>query len=104
MADVAKRFASSSALTAALTTYGTVPAGKKWIVRNVHYTNEDASAATLVQISMAGIVFLLASIAARTTYDWSGFLVLDAGETIQASENPNNIGGGFYVSGVEVDA
>jgi hypothetical protein len=65
-----------------------VPAGTKTIIRHMHFNNEDSAART-VTVSIganaaATQVFTGKSIAAGDTYDWYGYIVMDAAEILQA--------------------
>lgn len=68
----------------------TVPVSTNVVVRNIHICNTtannatislaiDASAATAANCWLSGL-----SIPGNSSYDWSGFLHLDASDTIQA--------------------
>lgn len=89
MPDAGVRLAGPIALTASATTIYTVPALTTTTVRNIHINNESALAATValsIGTDGAGKRFLgpNLSIAANSSYDWSGLLILAAAEIVQA--------------------
>jgi hypothetical protein len=89
MADVAKRLCGPVALTAAGATYYTVPALTTTIVRNIHVSYSNSSSSLTLTLGIGGVTPALSLfsgflIPAFGTLDWSGFLVLAAGETVQA--------------------
>ena len=106
MADTAKRLAGPTQPGLAAATVYTTPAGKKTIVRNIHVANGSASAVPLalsLGVDAAGTrLFSALSIPSASSFDWSGFIVLEAGEVLQAS-----VGTAatlvLTISGVEVD-
>lgn len=99
MADFPVRIAGSFAT--ALTTFYTVPAGKKLLVRNIHIANR---AATSIYLEIGTQIWLWSvALAANSAYDWSGFAVVDAGQTI-AGSSPGAAESRIVISGVEVDA
>lgn len=101
MAQIAKRFASASVANTR-TTYGTVGAGKKWLIRNIHIANSDTTART-VTLWLAGRYFLsTTTIPANSVYDWSGLAVVDATELIEAQASTAGVLE-LSISGVEVD-
>ena len=88
MADVAKKMYEGQPGTTDSLLYTTVAAGA--IVRSIHIANTTGAAATItLGLNAAGALaaanhFLSAlSIPANSTYDWSGFQVLDASGTIR---------------------
>jgi hypothetical protein len=88
MADTAKRVAGPTLLTATAATVYTVPASTTTTLRNIHVSNETATAATLtMSIGTDGAgkrLFTGFTVAANDVVDWSGFIVLAAGELLQA--------------------
>jgi hypothetical protein len=68
----------------------TVPTDYQFIVRNIHACNTTSSAATLsvglngTAATAANCLLSALSIPAYSTYDWSGFLCLEAADTIQS--------------------
>lgn len=88
MPDVGVRIGPTALTTSAATLY-TVPASTTLTVRNIHIANESAIAAVTVTLSIgtdaAGKRFIGGlSIPASSSYDWSGFLIVNAAEVIQA--------------------
>lgn len=88
MADTAKRLSGPALLTASAATVYTVPAATATILRSVHVTNETGSTATFtmsIGTDAAGKrLWTALDIETKTSFDWSGFIVLAAGEAIQA--------------------
>jgi hypothetical protein len=88
MADLAKRLAGPTSLTATAATVYTVPASTKAIVRNIHVANTSAAVATFtmsIGADAAGTRYYDdVEVPVGGALDWSGFLVLAAAETIQA--------------------
>lgn len=89
MPDVGIRIGPTALTTSAATLY-TVPASTTLTVRGIHIANESAVAAVTVTMSIgtdgAGKRFLGPglSLPASSSYDWSGFLIVNAAEVIQA--------------------
>jgi hypothetical protein len=88
MVDTAKRLAGPVILSTSGATYYTVPAVTTTIVRNIHVSNATATAATLTLgiggVTAAQSLYFGLSVPANGSLDWSGFLPLAAGETLQA--------------------
>jgi hypothetical protein len=88
MPDVAKRLAGPALLTAAAATQYTVPAATTTILRNVHVSNETAATATFtlsIGTDAAGKrLWTAVDIPTKSSLDWSGFIVLNAADVIQA--------------------
>jgi hypothetical protein len=88
MADTAKRLSGPALLTGAAATVYTVPALTTTILRSVHVTNETGSTATFtmsIGTDAAGKrLWTALDIETKTSFDWSGFIVLAAGEVLQA--------------------
>lgn len=89
MADVAKSMYEGQPGTADTLLYTTIAAGG--IVRSIHISNTTGTAATITLGLNAGAALAAAnqflsalSIPANSTYDWSGFQVLNASATIRA--------------------
>jgi hypothetical protein len=105
MADTAKRLSGPTLLTAAAVTQYTVPASTTAILRNVHVSNETATAATFtmsIGADAAGKrLFTAFPVAGNDVVDWSGFIVLAAAEIIQAFSGTASALT-LTVSGVEV--
>ena len=88
MADVAKQMYQGRPGTTDTLLYTTVAAGG--IVRAIHAANTTGASATLTiglntgaAIAAAEHFLSAVSIPANSTYDWSGFQVLNASETIR---------------------
>ena len=94
MADVAKKLYEGQPGTTDSLLYTAVAAGT--IVRSIHVANTTGAAATITLGLNAGGALAAAnhflsalSIPANSTYDWSGFQVLDASATIRALQGTN---------------
>lgn len=105
MADTAKRLSGPTALTTSAVTQYTVPASTTAILRSVHVANESASTSWFtVSIGIDGAgkrLWFQQDVPAKSSFDWSGFIVLAAGEVIQAlaqTATSNTLA----ISGVEV--
>ena len=105
MADTAKRLGGPEAIGTSEETLYTVPGSTTAIIRNIHIANTTTSAAAIkmsIGADAAGTRILGdLSVPANGTYDWSGFMVLAAGETLRATGGTNNALT-VTVSGVEV--
>lgn len=105
MADTLKRLSGPAALTTSAAAQYTVPGSTKAVVRNVHVCNESGSAATVtVSIGTDGAgkrILKGFSVPANGVYDWSGSLVLDAAEVVQALASANT-SLTLTISGLEV--
>ena len=95
MTDTASRIIGPMLLTNSSATLYTVPGGTTAIVRLIHIANTSGSAATVklsIGADAAGTRFLGdLSIAANGTYDWSGFLPVEAAELIKGHSGTNNV-------------
>jgi hypothetical protein len=107
MADLAKRLVGPAALTATATTLYTVPASTTTIVRSIHIASIAGSAsypATLAigtAATATNALFYQYLIGANASLDWSGFLVLAAGETLSGLTSSTNVLT-ITISGIEV--
>lgn len=105
MADTAKRLAGPALVTSGESTHYTVPGSTTAIIRSIHIVNTTTSTATVslsIGADAAGTRLLSATpIPPNATYDWSGFLVMAAAETLRAQSGTNNALA-ITVSGVEV--
>ena len=105
MADTAKRLSGPTALTTSAATQYTVPGSTKAILRSIHVANESATERTFtLSIGTDGAgkrLFKDVPVAAGDSFDWSGFIVLDAAEVIQALASANTALT-LTISGVEV--
>jgi len=105
MTDTAKRLAGPDDIPNSTTTMYTVPGSTTAIIRNIHIANTTTSAASIkmsIGADAAGTRILGDLVVpANGTYDWSGFMVLAAGETLRATGGTNNALT-VTVSGVEV--
>ena len=100
MADTPQVVVRAS-MTVGSTAHYTVPVGKKFIVRNIHIATRLTST---VYLEVASQIWLWnVALAANSTYDWSGFAVMDAGQTITGTSTAG-AEARLSVSGVEVDA
>lgn len=88
MADTLKRLAGPSLLTASAATVYTVPASTTTTLRNIHVANETATSATLtMSVGTDGAgkrIFMAVPVLGNDVIDWSGVIVLAAGEVVQA--------------------
>lgn len=105
MADTAKRLSGPSALTTGAVTQYTVPGSTVTILRSIHVNNTHASTTANFTMSIgtsaAGTqLFTAHPIPAGSTLDWSGFIVLNAADTIQALGSATTLT--LTMSGVEV--
>lgn len=105
MTDTAKRLGGPDDIPNSEVTLYTVPALTTGIVRHIGICNTTGSAAT-IKMSIgadAAATRILSdlSIAANSYFDWTGFLVLAAAETLRATGGTNNALT-VTVSGVEV--
>ena len=89
MADVAKKMYEGQPGTTDSLLYTAVAAGA--IVRSIHIANTTGAAATITlglnaaaALAVANHFLSALSIPANSTYDWSGFQVLDGSGTIRA--------------------
>lgn len=105
MADVAKRLAGPSLLTGTAATVYTVPGATATILRSIHVSNETGSTATFtlsIGTDAAGKrLFTAVDIPTKGSLDWSGFIVLNAAEVLQAFSGTASALT-LVVSGVEV--
>jgi len=88
MADTAKRLSGPALLTASAATVYTVPGATTTILRSVHVSNETGSTATFTMSigtdASGKRLWTAMDIATKSSFDWSGFIVLAAGEVLQA--------------------
>lgn len=106
MTDTPKRLIGPQLLTASAVTYYTVPAATTTILRHLHVSNVSTSAAYQFTMSIganaaATQVFSGIYIPAAGTLDWTGFLVLNAADILQALSSTAS-GLNLTVSGIEV--
>ena len=103
MADLQKRLAGPSVGTAAEATIYTVPAATSAILRDISVTNTTTTAQTFkmsIGADAAGTrLFHDESVAPGSTWQWNGFKVLNAAETLRWN-GPATLT--IAVSGVEV--
>lgn len=104
MPDTAKRLAGPTVLTGTSAVLYTVPAATTAIVRNIHVTNTTTATAVLamgIGVDATGTrIYSSTPIPPNDALDWSGFLVLAAGETLRAHSSPASALN-VIVSGVE---
>lgn len=104
MTDVARRIAGPVALTAVSQTLYTVPAATTTIVRGMRVAN-SASGSVRLTVSIGPDatgtrLYRNLEILPNGIHDWSGFLVLEAGETLRAHGDVTGLT--LTASGVEV--
>lgn len=105
MSDTAKRLVGPTLLTDSEVTLYTVPASTQAIIRSIHVANTSGSAATL-KLSIGADapdreLWADLPIAANSVYDWNGFLVMEAAETLRGQSGTTNVLA-ITVNGVEV--
>jgi hypothetical protein len=105
MADVAKRLTGPALITNSGTTVYTVPASTTTTVRNIHACYTGSSTSVTFTLGINGVTTALSlyyqfALPERGTLDWSGFLVLNAGDTVQALASTTNVVS-LTISGVE---
>lgn len=95
MPDVGVRLAGPTALTTSAATLYTGPGSTTTTVRNIHINNETSGAVTCslsIGTDGAGKRFVgpALSVAANSSFDWSGFLILAAAEVLQGLASANS--------------
>lgn len=105
MGDLAKRLCGPSALTTSAATQYTVPGSTQTIIRNIHVVNTNATVNSNFSLSIGSDIaatrlFAVTPIPGSSFLDWSGFIVLAAGEIIQAFASAATLT--LTISGVEV--
>lgn len=94
MTDTAARVAGPDDIPNSDTTLYTVPSSTQLVVRNIHIANTTSSAAnirlTIGSLTAAHALLWDFSVPANGSYDWDGFEVLEAAETIHAQGGTNN--------------
>lgn len=107
MADTAKQIYTAQPGTSDTLLY-TVPGATTTVVRSIHVANTTGTAATITlglnsaaALAAANHFLSAVSIPANGTYDWSGFQVLDAAETIRALQGTLNALT-VHISGIEI--
>lgn len=89
MADSLKRMCGPALLNSTVSTFYTVPAATKAVVRSIHVNNTGSANYTFslgingTPTTVANAFFTNHSVPANGSFDWSGNLVLNAGETLQ---------------------
>jgi hypothetical protein len=105
MADVAKRLSGPTALTTGAVTQYTVPGATTAILRSIHVANESGALADFtLSIGTDGAgkrLFKNQDVPTKGSFDWSGFIVLAAGEVVQALASAGTALT-LTISGVEV--
>jgi hypothetical protein len=95
MTDAAARIVGPMLLTNSTVTLYTVPAATQAIVRSIHIANTSGTAATVklsIGADAAGTRLLGDfSIPANGTYDWSGFIPLNATELLKGHSGTTNV-------------
>lgn len=107
MADIAKRLVGPQLLATANAVLYTAPPATTTIIRNIHLTNTTGTVYTFslaingTAATAANCLYYTLAVPASGAFDWSGMLVLAAGDTLQGLQS-----GGSYlaltVCGVEV--
>lgn len=105
MTDLQKRVAGPVALTTSAATYYTVPGATSCILRSIHVVNTNAGSAANFTLSIgtnaAGTqLFAAFPVAAGAVLDWSGFIVLNAADIVQALASVATLT--LTMSGVEI--
>lgn len=108
MTDTPKRLAGPQAVTTSDAVVYTVPSATATIVRSIHVTNLNALTSYTVSVGINGAAnvqanqFIGASfVPPGGDFDWSGFLVLDATDTLHViGSSVGNLT--ITISGVEV--
>jgi len=102
--DNARRFCGPVALGAVVETVIEVPADTQWILRNIHVVNTDPVTEALFTLSLGtddpAARFFHTVVPAYGVLDWSGFMVLNAGEFMQAAAQTGAVV--LNAAGVEV--
>lgn len=86
MAKTAKRLFGPAQLTNSAATKYTVPSTTKTIIRHIHFSNPGASinATASIGSDAAGVRLFDGFPIPTGTYDWYGYVVMDAAEILQA--------------------
>lgn len=104
MTDTAKRLSGPSALTTSAVTQYTVPAATTTILRSIHVCNTGSGTGLFtlsIGTNAAGTqLFTASQINVGEVLDWSGFIVLNATNIIQALYSGNALT--LTMSGVEI--
>lgn len=105
MGDLQKRLSGPAALTTSAATQYTVPGSTSTILRSIHVANTSASVVSTLTLSIgadaAGTrLFAAFPIPGSGVLDWSGFIVLNAADIIQALASVATLT--LTISGVEV--
>lgn len=94
MADTAKRW-GPTLITSAEVTLITVGGSATVVVRNINITNTDSTARTFkmsIGADAAGTrIFDDISVAPDSTFTWTGFLALNASDTLRAQASTTNV-------------
>ncbi len=105
MADIAKRLCGPVAVSTSNTVFYTVPTGVTTIVRNIHIAGASSSTTTIslaIGVTTApNSLYWGYTVPQNSAFDWSGFLVLAAGETLQGLAGQASLLT-LTVSGIEV--
>lgn len=101
--DTAKRLFGPALLTASAATK--ITAGPLTIIRQIHLVNTDTTATRTATISIgadaAGTRIFRVPVPAGITWDWNGFIVLNAADIVQAYADTTNVIA-MTVSGIEI--
>lgn len=95
MTDTASRIVGPTLLTNTTATLYTVPGSTQAILRNIIIANTSGTAATArlsIGVDAAGTRILPeVSIPANSIFEWSGFLVMEAAETLRGHSGTTNV-------------
>lgn len=90
MADVAKRIVGPLYMATTNSVVYTVPTATTTIVRNIHVMNNSTSATLTFNLAINGTsatasncLYFQHLVPSQGAFDWSGFLVLAAGDVLQ---------------------
>lgn len=104
MADALRRLSGPTALTNAAVTQYTVPGATTTTIRSIHVCNESAASHDFtLSIGVDGAgkrLFKNQTVPAGDSFDWTGNIVLTAGEVLQALADAGAVLT-LVVSGVE---
>lgn len=105
MAETPKRLCGPLNFSQTNTTLYTVPASTVAIIRNIHVMCNTAGwfslAINFAATSGSSCIYYQYQLPIQTAFDWSGFLVLAAGDTLQGITS--STGMALTVSGIEVN-
>lgn len=106
MPDISKRIVGPLLLTSSSVVLYTVPASTTTILRNIHVTNVTGSIITFsmgingVASNINWLLYSSMGVPAAGAFDWSGHLVMHAGDTLTGLAGSNS-SLNIFVSAVE---